>query len=452
MEAARSDWPSGTSDGPSASIIYQQNQQNQQSRTTYRSRKKLRESCNNCALSKVKCSKEQPVCARCDEREMYCHYSPTRRIGKRRVWSHISAEEGSEVPLSLKDISPEEHGYFDYRGLVLNQDILSRDDLLETRNSDKSVSSQSFAGLMSPPLSLQIHTSKGLRDMQSQTHGTMFSKRQDTSMLGDSNSIGSALGYIMDHPSDLPMASGSYEEQESLLNLVNQDSSFNVFMPEPESGTKSERRLDQPQHCMNRALDSLQKLHTPQSNCSLVSGSKTNFITTPPTRSIDQVLSINKEILDVIHQILDCPCSLDIQFAFILTTITSKIISWYNTIAQNNEDQTPGSISYGMATSPTASPDISNLPVTVAKYQLDGESNGQMRAQLVLSELHLVLRLIDKLVARFKGLQFGEGKGSDSGVIDAQPISPPVFVELETFLRYRLRTLAKETTERLRAS
>jgi hypothetical protein len=88
----------------------------------------------------------------------------------------------------------------------------------------------------------------------------------------------------------------------------------------------------------------------------------------------------------------------------------------------------------------------------VAKYQLDGESKGKMRAQLVLSELHLVLRLIDKLVTRFKGLQFGEKRSGDRGAMDAQPTSPPVFVELEIFLRHRLQTLAKETTEMLRAS
>jgi hypothetical protein len=281
----------------------------------------------------------------------------------------------------------------------------------------------------------------------------MFSKTQDTSMVGDSDSIGSALGYIMDHPSDLTMASGNYEEQESPLNLVDQGSSFNVFTLEPESGTKSERRLDQPQHCMNRALESLQKLHTPPSNCNFASCSKTNSITTPPARSIDQAFSINKEILDIMHQTLDCPCSLDIQLAFILTTITSKIISWYSTIARNNEDQSPGSTLHGTATSPAASPEYTpNLPATVAKYQLDGESKGKMRAQLVLSELHLVLRLIDKLVARFKGLQFGERRSGDRGAMDAQPTSPPVLVELETFLRHRLRTLAKETTEMLRAS
>jgi hypothetical protein len=47
-------------------------------------KKKLRESCNNCAISKVKCSKDRPTCKRCEDRAMFCHFSPSMRNGKRR--------------------------------------------------------------------------------------------------------------------------------------------------------------------------------------------------------------------------------------------------------------------------------------------------------------------------------------------------------------------------------
>jgi hypothetical protein len=406
--------------------MYQQMQQNQQNRT-YRSRKKLRESCNNCALSKVKCGKEQPVCARCDEREMYCHYSPTRRTGKRRAWSHTSADGGSELPPSLKSITPpEEQSYFDYHGLVFNQEMLSREDLLENRNLDNNASSQSLSSLMSPPLSLQLQTGKAIGDAQSQIHDTMFSKGN---IWGDSNMY---MG---------PLAE-SYLQKP--LPFMDQDPNFNMLMPlssdeDQDSGKKGECQLDQNQHCMNRALDILQKLHTPLPNCSLALESKVE--SKASGRSIDELIATNKEVLDVVHQILDCPCSLDIQLAFILTTITSKIISWYSAVAQNNEDQSAGSTPRRLTTSPATS---ENLPF--AGYS-DGNSKSKMHAQLVLSELHLVLRLIDKLVARFKGLELGE-KGSGSGAMEMLP----VFVELEAFLRHRLRILVKETTEVLRAN
>jgi hypothetical protein len=397
---------------------------------------------------------------------MYCHYSPTRRTGKRRASTHPSTEGGPKVTLSLKDItSPEDPQYYDYHSLVLGQDMLSSEDPLGPRNSDRNGSSQSLSGLMSPPLSLHPQTSKSISESQSQIQGTMFSpKGMDMNMFGDSSSMGSALGYMTDHQSEVSMTAGIYEDQEPLLDLMNDDPCFSMLMPlsddefrEPAAGTKSECQADQPQHCMKRALDILQRLHTPPSKCNLASGSKIESVGTRSARSVDEVLSTNKEILDVVHQILDCACSLDIQLAFILTTITSKIISWYSAVAQNNEDQRSGSTSgptpHGMVTSPAGSPEyVSNLPVTVAKYQVEGQSKGKMQAQLVLCELHLVLRLIDKLVIRFKGLRSGEKGGLDSDAADDEPASSPVFAELETFLRSRLRMLAIETTEVLRMS
>jgi hypothetical protein len=343
--------------------------------------------------------------------------------------------------------------------------MLSREDPLGTRGSDRNGSSQSLSGLMSPPLSLHLQTSKSISESQSQIPSTIFSpKGMDMNMFGDSNSMGSALGYMTDHQSEVSMTAGLYEDQEPLLDLMDNDPSFNMLMPlsddelrEPAAGAKSECQADQPQHCMKRALDILQRLHTPPSKCNLTTGSRIESVGTRSARSVDEVLSTNKEILDVVHQILDCACSLDIQLAFILTTITSKIISWYSAVAQNNEDQrsgsTSGSTPRGMATSPAGSPEyVSNLPVTVAKYQAEGQSKGKMQAQLVLCELHLVLRLIDKLVIRFKGLRSGEKGGLDSDAAEDEPASSPVFAELETFLRRRLRMLAKETTDVLRMS
>jgi len=375
-------------------------------------------------------------------------------------------EGGPKVTLSLKDITTQEDPqYYDYHGLTLSQDMLGSEDARGAQNLDRNGSSQSLSGLMSPPLSLHLHTSKPISETESQIPGTMFSpKGMDMNMFGDSSSIGAAMGYTTDHQSEVSMTAGLYEDQEPLLDLMNDDPGFGMLMPlsdddirEPAAGTKGECQADQPQHCMKRALDILQRLHTPPPKCNLASSSKSESVGTGSARSVDEVLSTNKEILDVVHQILDCACSLDIQLAFILTTITSKIISWYSAVAQNNEDQRSGSSSgstaRGIATSPAGSPEyVSNLPATVAKYQVEGQSKGKMQAQMVLCELHLVLRLIDKLVIRFRGLRSGEKGGLENETADDAPTSSPVFAELETFLRSRLRMLAKETTEVLRTS
>ena len=51
---------------------------------------KLRKSCDPCALTKVGCSKEKPVCARCAKRQQPCIYSTAKRVGR------TSAAHGSQ--------------------------------------------------------------------------------------------------------------------------------------------------------------------------------------------------------------------------------------------------------------------------------------------------------------------------------------------------------------------
>ncbi|KAJ5148681.1 hypothetical protein N7448_000259 [Penicillium atrosanguineum] len=43
---------------------------------------KLKDSCDMCSSSKVKCNKEKPVCGRCRKLGYPCFYSPARRIGR----------------------------------------------------------------------------------------------------------------------------------------------------------------------------------------------------------------------------------------------------------------------------------------------------------------------------------------------------------------------------------
>lgn len=57
---------------------------------------KLKDSCDMCSSSKVKCNKEKPVCSRCRKLGYPCFYSPARRIGRphpnRRTISRKSPE------------------------------------------------------------------------------------------------------------------------------------------------------------------------------------------------------------------------------------------------------------------------------------------------------------------------------------------------------------------------
>ncbi|KAL2179566.1 uncharacterized protein P884DRAFT_195178, partial [Thermothelomyces heterothallicus CBS 202.75] len=49
------------------------------SQPSFPSQRKLRDSCTDCASSKVRCGKEKPTCSRCARRGVACVYLVSRR-------------------------------------------------------------------------------------------------------------------------------------------------------------------------------------------------------------------------------------------------------------------------------------------------------------------------------------------------------------------------------------
>ncbi|KAJ5617993.1 hypothetical protein N7537_003107 [Penicillium hordei] len=69
---------------------------------------KLKDSCDKCSASKVRCTREKPFCSRCDKLGYTCFYSPARRAGrpyrsKNQFSEGMNSEESN--PLSARDIT-----------------------------------------------------------------------------------------------------------------------------------------------------------------------------------------------------------------------------------------------------------------------------------------------------------------------------------------------------------
>ncbi|CAG8893138.1 unnamed protein product [Penicillium egyptiacum] len=69
---------------------------------------KLKDSCDKCSASKVRCTKEKPCCTRCDKLGYTCFYSPARRAGRpyrsRKQFSEGKDSEESNRPFA-RDIA-----------------------------------------------------------------------------------------------------------------------------------------------------------------------------------------------------------------------------------------------------------------------------------------------------------------------------------------------------------
>ncbi|TAQ84670.1 hypothetical protein B7494_g7014 [Chlorociboria aeruginascens] len=428
-----------------------QAQQNPQ-RQTNQLRKKLRESCNNCAISKVKCSKDQPICVRCDDRGIFCHYSPSRRTGKRRrAWS--SESTGATINhVSRGSISPlEEVPTFDFQQELGSYDFHS--DL--GRKSPTKITS---APNLKLPIS-DVQMPRIFDDAFMPWDERLFavnidSGKFDTPMTDYSTSSYTDID-MMAHASDSTVSPSSFDSLLRVLTAEPTPPPTESATPTPQSRTCSFVSGDitspahTPQDCMSLALNTLQSLHMAPNTCTSLSALSTDSPVSPQTPTIDHVLATNKAIIESVGIILDCSCSLDTQLCLILTLIASKIISWYSAIARNDE----GDASSNGSSLKASAERVLYLPITVGKYHLDGADKGKMRAQLVLSELHRVVRLVEQLAKRFN--EAGQGSRCEAGMMDAKRLKDDIVAssigsELEAFLRNRVRAVTKETMDILR--
>ena len=149
-----------------------------------------------------------------------------------------------------------------------------------------------------------------------------------------------------------------------------------------------------------------------------------------------------------------------------MSLIVFKVLGWYAAAAR----ETP------MGADGNASPnqplpgrrrqnsynceEVLQYPTVVGSYCIGGDDQGRMAAQLVLSELHRVQRLVNQLSMRLKSQGMRNGAGSPSSSSDSQdsvsdgesalPFSATMLDQLEVDLRKRLRTLSLEIVEMLR--
>ncbi|KAF7533417.1 hypothetical protein G7054_g7116 [Neopestalotiopsis clavispora] len=59
---------------------------------------KLRDSCEGCAISKMKCPRQKPTCSRCAKRGLQCVYLATRRGGRKSVSAKLDKTENGPSP------------------------------------------------------------------------------------------------------------------------------------------------------------------------------------------------------------------------------------------------------------------------------------------------------------------------------------------------------------------
>ncbi|KAB8304581.1 hypothetical protein EYC80_003960 [Monilinia laxa] len=174
--------------------------------------------------------------------------------------------------------------------------------------------------------------------------------------------------------------------------------------------------------------------------------------------SAQNVVTENKQTLEALTPMLQCSCGEDGYLLMVLSMIVFRILGRYAAAALQPpiEDGEKG--------------DRSSMSISTKEYKkrlnnidVDGEESRRMAAQLILRELHRVLRLINELSLRLQA----HGRGSTSHINEgfsvekifgwesktptlsdhltkAAPFSAARFAQLEVDMRKCLNTLSSE--------
>jgi hypothetical protein len=144
-------------------------------------------------------------------------------------------------------------------------------------------------------------------------------------------------------------------------------------------------------------------------------------------KSLDSVLSITKTAVSNVLQLLSCSCASDPHLAMLYSSITSKILTWYQiaagvtpasppqTPSLSSAASSPSSSSFFSSpmTTPTAETTTFSIevkPIKIGLFQFDEAEQEALRRQVVLRELKKCATLVEALATWGSGSKTGQAE------------------------------------------
>ena len=355
---------------------------------------KLRKSCDLCAFTKVGCTKEKPVCARCAKRKQTCVYSTAKRAGRTsggrdlrgsKEMTPISPNLDLETAQSLGNttaspttpsavaiLSPSSPEFSRPQCSLTHHDIFQTltsstgDTLLSSMPSDSFTewdelfASAPVSSLGNPldgdPSGASVFDFPGLEDFSDQNSSTDHSNSSSSSR---SNSDSSTFTDISSQSSGSRLFPGSSKPNVNVVPTlkaaiapVSPNNSLIVARPHlgdahipdtttngSQAGKKSLQSESTSCECLARVLGLLAQL------CPATSEWWAKFDNSDDhLSSFEHIVAQNEQTSEVIEGVLQCSCSNDSYLLVMLSLIVFKIIAWYTAAARavSGEEPVPG--------------------------------------------------------------------------------------------------------------
>lgn len=462
---------------------------------------KLRDSCQACAISKVKCPKEKPTCSRCQSRGLTCQYIFTRRPGRRRDNSRRQSNAGASAK-SGSSIEPE-------NGLTAEEDTIqamqpSAGACFLSRSITPSASSNNY--LEMSPQSLSIPASPRPDHFFGAETPDVFSVLGEANMfsaladLGSDNNDVDFIMSAMDSPFGMPMmdSGGMTEAHNDIGSLLIPQSGINMDLPPSDISSsvgpissssrvtafeadlealatgKSEVTIAAKKSscgCLTQSLDLLKMLSAQPGSQTGMPASELQEVSNAITYgSCHSVLTENKQSIEAVSEMLTCPsCAGDSFLLAVLSMTVLKILERYATAARAQPSGSKAGASEAEKASRLANSILASSKdqmVALSRTYNTPRNRGRKAAQLVLSELHRVQRVVNQLSPRLKRPREAERRGAEPGLElwgrqnvsmgyergPAAPFSATTLGQMESDVRKSLSALSSEIINGLRQS
>lgn len=337
---------------------------------TQKSEPKLRASCDGCYHAKLKCSKERPVCPRCRNLGLVCHYSPSQRMGKpRKNLSHhqqstisLVSSPDSQMSSTIPPQSTWPHPA-STETLYMSPNPTVTSATLQTLNTFSLNSTQSNAMDSGPDI---------LED-------NILNWQQDESFMAFAESMISPF-------------SGSIPDSDQTLTPAQEQ----TYLSSP--GAKD-------CGCYHSILHALSSMQIAAMD--------------PQHGSLDNVLNDSKAMVATGEAMLNCTCSEDSTLIMMLSGLIAKHLAFF---CQDTVETTPSPILSPKSMSPTRSRSKSsssdspqsndanlystpsffpNSRITIGKYTIDGEDEERLRTEIILMELSKLSNLLTRFRNKF---------------------------------------------------
>ncbi|KAL8852075.1 MAG: hypothetical protein Q9221_003005 [Calogaya cf. arnoldii] len=350
--------------------------------------RKLKETCDSCSASKVKCEKQWPKCSRCENLGYPCFYSPAMRKGR----PHPTINGNGQKRTTAEAVKPAKQQKID--PTVLQQH--SRDDReqhhLSNGNGPIGVQHPTFQQL---PLHLP-HYPTQISASQNQPNPSL--SRLNTLSPSTSTSSLSTLS---------PSASRSTKASSVTSTSSHDSHDFSNSEPSPSqsNNTHGSQGHTHNTDCASLAMQSLQALSA-FSHCAPNSD-----------HTFSNQLQTASTSIKHLSAMLICPCSGKAQIGLLNAAICATILDTYSSILRSAQDVVAGNsseITQMMTGSEIlSSSSMDGLPLSLSQNQ----QQRRFIIQSVLDELPKAANVVMQFSRRYNEMEGSGIDGEDDRVL-----------------------------------